>query len=352
MASLLYRLGKTAFRHWPRFIAGWFVLLIVVVGVAAGFSKPFTDAFTIPGIPSEQAQTLQAELFPGSGDAFSQANDQRGRRCTRGRDPVRPGLPAGDRRARHRPAGSPAGGRRPGREPSARQPGGPGRIAARRRPRRGEAERHRPCGGPRERAGALPAVRRRTGRHHRLRPRRRLPDQRRAGDHRRPRRSHADRARRRPHRRGQRLRLPGPVLRGRHRRAGRHRDRADDPAAHVRLVRRRRPAHPDRGLRGGDRADRCHRDDRVHGPQLQHHRAVLDDRAGRRHRLHAVHPGALPLRDASHRRPLPRHRHRRRHRRLRCGLRRAHRPDRAVRTLGRRASRSSRPWVWQRPAPC
>ena len=38
------------------------------------FSKPFTDAFTIPGIPSEKAADLQAELFPASQDAFAQAN--------------------------------------------------------------------------------------------------------------------------------------------------------------------------------------------------------------------------------------------------------------------------------------
>lgn len=74
MATLLYRLGKTAYRHWPRFIAGWLLLVIVVGGAAAGFAKPFNDAFTIPGIPSEKAQDLQTELFPGSQDAFSQAN--------------------------------------------------------------------------------------------------------------------------------------------------------------------------------------------------------------------------------------------------------------------------------------
>ncbi|WP_370247826.1 MMPL family transporter [Nocardioides sp.] len=74
MATLLYRLGRTAYRHWPRFIAGWLALLISVIAVAALFSKPFSDSFSIPGIPSERAQTLQQELFPGSADAFDQAN--------------------------------------------------------------------------------------------------------------------------------------------------------------------------------------------------------------------------------------------------------------------------------------
>jgi RND superfamily putative drug exporter len=74
MATLLHRLGKTAYRRWPYFIAGWMVLLIAVISVAAGFSKPMSDSFTIPGIPSEKAADLQSELFPGSADALDQAS--------------------------------------------------------------------------------------------------------------------------------------------------------------------------------------------------------------------------------------------------------------------------------------
>ena len=73
MATLLYRLGKTAYRRWPIFIAGWLVVMIAVGGFAAAFSKPTTDSFSIPGIPSEEAADLQAELFPGAQDAFDQA---------------------------------------------------------------------------------------------------------------------------------------------------------------------------------------------------------------------------------------------------------------------------------------
>jgi RND superfamily putative drug exporter len=36
-------------------------------------SKPLSDNFSVPGIPSEKAADLQAELFPGSTDAFDQA---------------------------------------------------------------------------------------------------------------------------------------------------------------------------------------------------------------------------------------------------------------------------------------
>jgi RND superfamily putative drug exporter len=74
MATYLYRLGRTAFRRWPLFLAGWLTLMVVVVGAAATISKPFNDAFTIPGIPSEKAADLQSELFPGAEDAFARAN--------------------------------------------------------------------------------------------------------------------------------------------------------------------------------------------------------------------------------------------------------------------------------------
>ncbi len=74
MATLLHRLGTTAFRHWPRFIAGWLVLLIALGAFAAAFSKPLSEDFTIPGIPSEEAADLQSELFTGSESAFDAAN--------------------------------------------------------------------------------------------------------------------------------------------------------------------------------------------------------------------------------------------------------------------------------------
>jgi RND superfamily putative drug exporter len=74
MATLLQRLGKTAYRRWPLFIAGWLALLVVVAGSAASFSKPFNDSFSIPGIPSAKADALQSQLFPGSRDAFSAAD--------------------------------------------------------------------------------------------------------------------------------------------------------------------------------------------------------------------------------------------------------------------------------------
>ncbi|QYJ03211.1 MMPL family transporter [Nocardioides panacisoli] len=73
MARLLYRLGSTAYRRWPYFVAGWLLLAVLIGAVAAAFSKPMQDEFTIPGIPSEEAADLQSELFPQSGDAFDDA---------------------------------------------------------------------------------------------------------------------------------------------------------------------------------------------------------------------------------------------------------------------------------------
>ncbi len=74
MATLLYRLGKTAFRRWPVFLAAWLVALIGVGVLAGTVSKPMVDSFTIPGIPSLQAQDLQKELFTGTPDAENLAS--------------------------------------------------------------------------------------------------------------------------------------------------------------------------------------------------------------------------------------------------------------------------------------
>lgn len=73
MAHALYRLGRLAHRRWPAFLIGWLIVLIGVGAAAGTLSKPLSDQFTIPGIASEQAQSLQQELFPDAPDAFDQA---------------------------------------------------------------------------------------------------------------------------------------------------------------------------------------------------------------------------------------------------------------------------------------
>jgi RND superfamily putative drug exporter len=74
MATLLYRLGKTAYRRWPIFLAAWFVLFASVATVAGTMSKPLSDDFSVPGIASQEAADLQTELFPESKNAFDEAS--------------------------------------------------------------------------------------------------------------------------------------------------------------------------------------------------------------------------------------------------------------------------------------
>ena len=73
MAHALYRLGRLAHRRWPAFLIGWLIVLIGIGTAASTIAKPMSDQFTIPGIPSEEAQDLQQELFPNSPDPMDQA---------------------------------------------------------------------------------------------------------------------------------------------------------------------------------------------------------------------------------------------------------------------------------------
>ncbi len=73
MATLLYRLGRTAYRRWPIFIAAWLIALIGFGAVATSISKPMADTFSIPGLPSLQAQTMQQKLFHEDSDALQEA---------------------------------------------------------------------------------------------------------------------------------------------------------------------------------------------------------------------------------------------------------------------------------------
>lgn len=67
MATFLYRIGSAAYRRWYLVVAGWLGLLALVGGLAAAFSAPAASSFSIPGIPSERAQTLLTERFPAQG---------------------------------------------------------------------------------------------------------------------------------------------------------------------------------------------------------------------------------------------------------------------------------------------
>lgn len=74
MATYLYRLGRTAYRRWPAFLAGWLVLVVASIALASAISQPTTDSFSLPDIPSQQAADLQAELFPDSANPLEEAN--------------------------------------------------------------------------------------------------------------------------------------------------------------------------------------------------------------------------------------------------------------------------------------
>jgi putative drug exporter of the RND superfamily len=74
MATLLYRLGRTAYRRWPAFLVGWLVVLVAVGALAGALHKPMSDQMSIPGIPSEKAAELQKELFPKAVNAAEEIN--------------------------------------------------------------------------------------------------------------------------------------------------------------------------------------------------------------------------------------------------------------------------------------
>ena len=63
MASFLYRLGRFAFRRRWLVVGLWLAVLAVTVTGAATLSRPTSDAFRIPGTPSQQVIDLLQERF-------------------------------------------------------------------------------------------------------------------------------------------------------------------------------------------------------------------------------------------------------------------------------------------------
>ncbi|MEU6744990.1 MMPL family transporter [Spirillospora sp. NPDC046719] len=64
MAPLLYRLGRTAFRHRFRFLAGWLALLLLAGGGLAAFGSHLDGQATIPGSQSQQGIDLLERSLP------------------------------------------------------------------------------------------------------------------------------------------------------------------------------------------------------------------------------------------------------------------------------------------------
>ncbi|MEY9954095.1 MMPL family transporter [Leifsonia sp. EB34] len=64
MSSLLYLLGRAAFRARRRVLAIWLAALVLLLGGAALLSNGTDNTFTIPGTESQQAQDALARTFP------------------------------------------------------------------------------------------------------------------------------------------------------------------------------------------------------------------------------------------------------------------------------------------------
>ncbi|UGT59456.1 MMPL family transporter [Nocardia asteroides] len=70
MSVLLYRWGKFAFRHKWIVLPVWLILLVLLAAAGGALSKPMTDDFSMPGLPSERATEILDKHFPGASAAF------------------------------------------------------------------------------------------------------------------------------------------------------------------------------------------------------------------------------------------------------------------------------------------
>ena len=64
MSSLLYQLGRAAFRARRRVLAVWLAALVLLLGGAALLSNGTDNTFSIPGTESQEAQDALARTFP------------------------------------------------------------------------------------------------------------------------------------------------------------------------------------------------------------------------------------------------------------------------------------------------
>jgi RND superfamily putative drug exporter len=64
MATYLYRIGRFAFRRWRLVAVGWLALLALVVTGAMTLSGATSEAFSIPGTPSQKAIDTLGDRFP------------------------------------------------------------------------------------------------------------------------------------------------------------------------------------------------------------------------------------------------------------------------------------------------
>ncbi|UGT52821.1 MMPL family transporter [Nocardia asteroides] len=70
MSVYLYRWGKFAFRRKWIVLPVWLLLFLLLGGVGASLSKPMTNDFSMPSLPSERANQILDKHFPGMSEQF------------------------------------------------------------------------------------------------------------------------------------------------------------------------------------------------------------------------------------------------------------------------------------------
>ncbi|WP_194832656.1 MMPL family transporter [Nocardia sp. XZ_19_369] len=70
MSVYLYRWGKFAFRRKWIVLPAWLVLFLLLGGLGAQLSKPMTNDFSMPDLPSARANDILDQHFPGASEAF------------------------------------------------------------------------------------------------------------------------------------------------------------------------------------------------------------------------------------------------------------------------------------------
>ncbi|MDX2935536.1 MMPL family transporter [Streptomyces ipomoeae] len=72
MATLLYRLGRSAYRHRRAVLAAWLAVLAAVIACLVAFGGQTDDEFTIPGSESQRAMDTLKETLPAAAGTSAQ----------------------------------------------------------------------------------------------------------------------------------------------------------------------------------------------------------------------------------------------------------------------------------------
>lgn len=75
MAAFLYRIGHFSYRRWFLVLPIWIALIVGAGITSSAVSRPFVDAFSIPGSPAVAAQNVLQSTFPASANLQSGTSD-------------------------------------------------------------------------------------------------------------------------------------------------------------------------------------------------------------------------------------------------------------------------------------